>query len=471
MRKLAQDIGQSCHIAVASEDQIVVITRIERPGRSRFLGAHRLSARDRDAPLRAWCCSRTRTTRCAAPGSSAAGSRAKPPNLRRARGRGPRARPPRSGVAFRAWHRRSVGAHPARRHRGRGAHHSRSCTAIRCSHGNGAGGGVRARRGAADIRAKSCTEIFHERRDDGQDTQFITPGYLGATILVVALFFILGHVQQPQRRADPAVPQDLPARRLRLELVQFAAFIGYFVFAIPASLFMRRFGYRAAVVMGLVLFGTGALLFYPAAQFGEYHCVPRRAVRGRERPVVPRDLRESHDRRHGSGRKRRPAAELRADVQSRSARSSACSSARQLILSDITYTPEQFAAHGACGAAPRGAPPSSPPSNYPTSASPAWCCSGRCWSPSRNSRPSTRARGGRCASSRRRLPRPRGVSALLAGRVRAVRVRGRAGGRVELPDPLHAVQFSGHRRKGRAAQQSADHARAVLRRAASSARC
>jgi DNA-binding IclR family transcriptional regulator len=32
MRKLTQDIGQSCHIAIASEDQIVVITRIERPG-------------------------------------------------------------------------------------------------------------------------------------------------------------------------------------------------------------------------------------------------------------------------------------------------------------------------------------------------------------------------------------------------------------------------------------------------------
>src|SRR5688572_6867909 len=32
MRKLVLDIGQSCHIAVASEDQIVVITRIERPG-------------------------------------------------------------------------------------------------------------------------------------------------------------------------------------------------------------------------------------------------------------------------------------------------------------------------------------------------------------------------------------------------------------------------------------------------------
>ena len=32
MRRLVMDIGQSCHIAVASEDQIVVITRIERPG-------------------------------------------------------------------------------------------------------------------------------------------------------------------------------------------------------------------------------------------------------------------------------------------------------------------------------------------------------------------------------------------------------------------------------------------------------
>ncbi|HUQ09345.1 MAG TPA: helix-turn-helix domain-containing protein [Steroidobacteraceae bacterium] len=32
MRRLVQDIGQSAHIAVASEDQIVVITRIERPG-------------------------------------------------------------------------------------------------------------------------------------------------------------------------------------------------------------------------------------------------------------------------------------------------------------------------------------------------------------------------------------------------------------------------------------------------------
>src|SRR5690606_22763922 len=38
----------------------------------------------------------------------------------------------------------------------------------------------------------------------------------------------------------------------------------------PASVFMRRYGYRAAVILGLLLYGTGALLFYPAAEMVEY---------------------------------------------------------------------------------------------------------------------------------------------------------------------------------------------------------
>ncbi len=62
MRKLVQDIGQSAHIAVASEDQIVVITRIERPAISASRCASATAARS-PAPRRAWCCSPTRTKR------------------------------------------------------------------------------------------------------------------------------------------------------------------------------------------------------------------------------------------------------------------------------------------------------------------------------------------------------------------------------------------------------------------------
>src|SRR5690606_34483309 len=53
-------------------------------------------------------------------------------------------------------------------------------------------------------------------------------------------------------------------------LVQSAFYFGYFALAIPAALAMKRFGYKAAVIVGLMLYGVGALLFYPAAQAEQY---------------------------------------------------------------------------------------------------------------------------------------------------------------------------------------------------------
>ncbi|USI75062.1 L-fucose:H+ symporter permease [Sphingomonas morindae] len=56
----------------------------------------------------------------------------------------------------------------------------------------------------------------------------------------------------------------------RSGLVQSAFYFGYFCFATPAALTMRRFGYRTAVVTGLGLFGAGALLFWPASRLLSY---------------------------------------------------------------------------------------------------------------------------------------------------------------------------------------------------------
>jgi len=105
----------------------------------------------------------------------------------------------------------------------------------------------------------------------GNSRALITPGFLVATVLVVALFFFWGVSNSLNDVLIPQFRKTFLLSDFASSLVQFATFIGYFVFAIPASLFMRRFGYRAAVVMGLALFGTGALLFYPAALLGEYH--------------------------------------------------------------------------------------------------------------------------------------------------------------------------------------------------------
>jgi FHS family L-fucose permease-like MFS transporter len=102
-------------------------------------------------------------------------------------------------------------------------------------------------------------------------TALITPGYFFATILIVGLFFMWGVANSLN---DVLIPQFRKAFQLddfASSLVQSAFYFGYFCFAIPASLFMRRFGYRAAVLMGLGLYGTGALLFLPAAQASQYY--------------------------------------------------------------------------------------------------------------------------------------------------------------------------------------------------------
>src|SRR5688572_25739403 len=100
---------------------------------------------------------------------------------------------------------------------------------------------------------------------------FITPGFFVATTLIVVLFAFWGMSNSLNDVLIPQFRKTFLLGDFASSFVQFATYIGYFVFAIPAALFMRRFGYRAAVVMGLVLFGSGALLFYPAAEFAEYH--------------------------------------------------------------------------------------------------------------------------------------------------------------------------------------------------------
>lgn len=54
-------------------------------------------------------------------------------------------------------------------------------------------------------------------------------------------------------------------------LVQVAFYGGYFAMAFPAAMFIRRFSYKAGVLMGLGLYAAGALMFFPAKLTGEYY--------------------------------------------------------------------------------------------------------------------------------------------------------------------------------------------------------
>ena len=95
-------------------------------------------------------------------------------------------------------------------------------------------------------------------------------GLLVPFILVTALFFLWG---VPNNLNDVLIRQFMKSfalSRFQAGLVQSAFYMGYFVLATPAALLMRRFGYKSGFVVGLLLFGSGAFLFWPAALLGKY---------------------------------------------------------------------------------------------------------------------------------------------------------------------------------------------------------
>ncbi|MDR2885995.1 MAG: L-fucose:H+ symporter permease [Rikenellaceae bacterium] len=54
-------------------------------------------------------------------------------------------------------------------------------------------------------------------------------------------------------------------------LVQVAFYGGYFAMALPAAIFIRRYSYKAGILLGLGLYAAGALLFFPAKLTGDYY--------------------------------------------------------------------------------------------------------------------------------------------------------------------------------------------------------
>jgi len=109
-----------------------------------------------------------------------------------------------------------------------------------------------------------------QQQDPGFEAPLIPQGRFIPFIVVTALFFLWG---VPNNFNDILIRQFMKSfeiNRLQAGLVQSAFYFGYFLVAIPAAQLMRRAGYKAGIVIGLCLYGTGCLLFWPAAVVGKY---------------------------------------------------------------------------------------------------------------------------------------------------------------------------------------------------------
>lgn len=100
--------------------------------------------------------------------------------------------------------------------------------------------------------------------------RLITPGFRLGFALIVSLFFLWAIANNLNDILIRQFQKALDLNRAEAGLIQFVFYIGYFVMALPAGVVMRRFGYRAGILLGLGLYAAGALLFWPAADLQVY---------------------------------------------------------------------------------------------------------------------------------------------------------------------------------------------------------
>lgn len=86
-----------------------------------------------------------------------------------------------------------------------------------------------------------------------------------AVILITALFFLWGFALNMNPILIPHLKKACQLSDVQSAFIDSASYIAYFLMAIPAGLFMKRYGYKAGITLGLLLFAGGAFLFYPAA--------------------------------------------------------------------------------------------------------------------------------------------------------------------------------------------------------------
>ena len=94
--------------------------------------------------------------------------------------------------------------------------------------------------------------------------------YLVPFVLITLLFFLWGFARAILDVLNKHFQNALHISITHSSLIQVTTYLGYFLMAIPAGIFINRYGYRRGVVFGLILFGAGSLMFIPGAAMGSF---------------------------------------------------------------------------------------------------------------------------------------------------------------------------------------------------------
>lgn len=91
--------------------------------------------------------------------------------------------------------------------------------------------------------------------------------YKSAFVFLATLFFLWGFITVLVDSLVPRLKDVFEMSYAKTILVQFAFFLAFFVFSVPAGFMLSKIGYKKGIVLGLLTMALGCLLFYPAAAY------------------------------------------------------------------------------------------------------------------------------------------------------------------------------------------------------------
>lgn len=94
--------------------------------------------------------------------------------------------------------------------------------------------------------------------------------YLVPFILVTSLFFLWAFLHNLNPILIPHLKKACQLSDLQSAFIDSSVYLGYFLIAVPAGLFMHKYGYKRGIIFGLSLYAIGALMFIPAASTRSY---------------------------------------------------------------------------------------------------------------------------------------------------------------------------------------------------------
>ncbi len=101
-------------------------------------------------------------------------------------------------------------------------------------------------------------------------TKVVSKELLVPFILITSLFAHWGFANDITNPMVAAFKTVMEISTAKAALIQFAFYGGYATMAIPAALYVKKYSYKKGILLGLALYATGALLFYPAAKYGVF---------------------------------------------------------------------------------------------------------------------------------------------------------------------------------------------------------